>query len=119
LPSVLGKSQAFTEAVEKVVALYSAGDKAGAIATFGEEVAGADFREEFDKTLPPGHFDRWVADADTLFQYDLPALQQWQFTPEDASRITQPVLNLRGANTKPYFKEIHETVRTWLPDSEF
>ena len=118
LPSVLGNSQAFTEMVGKVVALYSSGDKATALATFGEEVAGADFRAVFDQTLPPGHFERWVADADTIFQSDLPALQQWQFTHEDASRITQPVLNLRGANTKPYFKEIHETVRTWLPHAE-
>ena len=49
---------------------------------------------------------------------DLPALQQWQFTHEDAARITQPVLNLSGTNTKTYFKEIHETVRTWLPHAE-
>jgi len=118
LPSVLGTSQAFTEMVGKVVALYSSGDKAGALATFGEEVAGADFRATFEQTLPPGHFERWVADADTIFQSDLPALQQWQFTHDDAARITQPVLNLRGANTKPYFKEIHETVRTWLPHAE-
>jgi pimeloyl-ACP methyl ester carboxylesterase len=118
LPSVLGNSQAFTETVGKVVALYSSEDRAGALATFGEEVAGADFRAVFDQTLPPGHFERWVADADTIFQSDLPALQQWQFTHEDAVRITKPVLNLRGANTRPYFKEIHETVRTWLPRAE-
>ena len=118
LPSLLGNSQAFTETVGKVVALYNSEDRAGAVATFGEEVAGADFRAVFDQTLPPGHFERWVADADTIFQSDLPALQQWQFTHEDAARITQPVLNLRGANTKPYFKEIHDTVRTWLPHAE-
>jgi pimeloyl-ACP methyl ester carboxylesterase len=118
LPSVLGNSQAFTEMVGKVVALYSSGDKAGAIARFAEEVAGADFRAAADRTLPPGYFERWVADADTIFQSDLPALQPWQFTGEDAARITQPVLNLRGANTTPYFKEIYETVRTWLPHAE-
>jgi hypothetical protein len=28
------------------------------------------------------------------------------------------VLNLSGADTKPYFKEIHETVRAWLPTAE-
>jgi pimeloyl-ACP methyl ester carboxylesterase len=102
----------------KVLALYSSGDKTGAIAVFGEEVAGADFRAIFDQTLPPGHFERWVADADTILQFDLPALQQRQFAHQDAARITQPVLNLRGANTKPYFKEIHETVRTWLPRAQ-
>jgi pimeloyl-ACP methyl ester carboxylesterase len=59
LPSVLGNSQAFTETVGKVVALYSSEDKAGAVATFGEDVAGADFRAVFDQTLPPAAcFDR-------------------------------------------------------------
>jgi pimeloyl-ACP methyl ester carboxylesterase len=118
LPSVLGNSQAFTEMVGRVVALYNSEDRAGALATFGEEVAGADFRAVCDQTLPRGYFERWVADADTIFQSDLPALQQWQFTHEDADRITQPVLNLSGTNTTPYFKEIHQTVRTWLPDAE-
>jgi pimeloyl-ACP methyl ester carboxylesterase len=118
LPSVLGNSQAFTAMVGKQVALYSAGDKAGAIETLAEEVGGADFHAVFDRTLPPGHFERWVAEADTMYQYDLPALQQWQFTREDAARITQPVLNLTGANTKPYFREVYETLGTWLPHAE-
>ena len=111
--------------VEHGSGLYSSGDKAGAIATFAEEVAGANFREVFDRTLPPGHFERWVAAADTLFQYDLPALQEWQFTHEDAARITQPVLNLRGANTnrisRRYTKRSGRGCRTgarnWRRDS--
>jgi hypothetical protein len=37
LPSVLGNSQAFTEMVGKVVALYSSGDKAGALATLARK----------------------------------------------------------------------------------
>ena len=48
----------------------------------------------------------------------MPALQAWNFTREDAARITQPVLNLTGANTTAYFREAHETVRTWLPHAE-
>jgi pimeloyl-ACP methyl ester carboxylesterase len=118
LPSVLGNSQAFSETVGKAAALYSSGRKADTIETYFQDVCGADFRTVFDQTLPPGYFERWVADADTIFRSDLPALQPWQFTREDAARITQPVLNLRGANTKPYFREIHETLRTWLPQAE-
>ena len=118
LPSVLGKSQAFSEIVVKAAAMYRSGDKAGAIETFGQEVGGPDFRAVFDRTLPPGSFERWVTDADTIFRSELPALQEWQFTREDAVRITQPVLNVVGANTRTYFREIHETVRTWLPHAE-
>jgi pimeloyl-ACP methyl ester carboxylesterase len=118
LPSVLGNSQAFSEVVVKAAAMYSSGRQADAIEAFAEEVGGVDFREVFDQTLPPGSFDRWVADAHTIFQSDLPALQLWQFTREDAARIKQPVLNLRGAKTKTYFREIHETVRAWLPHAD-
>ena len=44
LPSVLGNITGVHEDGGKVVALYSAGDKGRAIATFAEEVARADFR---------------------------------------------------------------------------
>jgi len=118
LPSVLFNSPEFGALAAKVTPLYESGDKTGAIDTFGREVCGVDFRAVFDQTLPPGNFERWVADADAVFRSDIPSLQPWQFTREDAARISQPVLNLRGANTKPYFREIYETVRTWLPHSE-
>ncbi len=118
LPSVLLNSPELRATLEKALALYGSGDKAGATDAFGREVGGADYRAEFDRNLPPGNFDRWVADADTNFQSDAPALQQWTFTREDAARISQPVLNMRGANTTSYFQEIHETLQSWLPQAE-
>ena len=104
--------------VEKAVALYTSGDKVGAAAAFAREVGGADFREAFDRTLPPGNFDRWVADLDTYFESDGPALEHWTFTTEEAARISQPVLNIRGADTTSYFKEAYETMEGWLPQAE-
>ena len=68
--------------------------------------------------MPPGYFERWVQDADTLFQFDFAALQSWGFTAEDATRITQPVINMSGADSKAYFREIYETIQTWLPNAE-
>jgi pimeloyl-ACP methyl ester carboxylesterase len=118
LPSVLFNSPEFGAVMAKATSLYESGDKAGAIDTFGQEVAGADYRTVFDQTLPPGSFERWVADVDTLFRYDVPAMQPWTFTPEEAARITQPVLIMTGANTRSYFQEIFETIRTWLPHAE-
>lgn len=99
----------------KATSLYESGDKAGAMDIFGKEVCGADYRTVFDQTLPAGWFERWVADADTLFHYEVAA---WTFTPEEAARITQPVLNMRGANTTSYFQEIYETIGAWLPHAE-
>ncbi len=118
LPSVLFNSPEFGAVAEKAVSSYESGDKAGAVDAFGQEVAGSDFRAVFDQTLPHGHFERWVADADTLFQADFPAYPQWTFGPKEAARITLPTLNMRGANTRSYFREIYETVRTWLPHAE-
>jgi pimeloyl-ACP methyl ester carboxylesterase len=118
LPFVIFNSPAFNALAAKVTPLYESGDKTSAINTFGREVAGADYRTVFDQTLPPGYFERWEIDADTVFQSDMAALPSWQFTREDASRITQPVLNMMGANTQPYFREIHETLRSWLPHAE-
>lgn len=118
LPSVLSNSPEFGATAEKAGSLYISGDKTGAIDTFGRDVCGADFRAAFDQTLPPGNFDRWVADADAAFQSDFPALELWTFTGEDAARITQPVLNMRGANTTSYFQEIYVTLQTWLPHAE-
>jgi len=118
LPSVLFKSPKFSELAEKTAALYGSGDKTAALDTFGKEVCGDDYRAMFDRTMPPGYFEHWVAEADTLFPNDFPALGSWQFTREDAARITQPVLNVVGANTRRYFREVHETLQTWLPHAE-
>jgi pimeloyl-ACP methyl ester carboxylesterase len=119
LPSVLFNWPPFGEVMGgKIIPLYESGDKAGAVDAFAQEVVGANYRARFDQTLPPGYFERWVAAADTLFQSDNPTLQTWQFTQEDAARITQPVLNVVGAETTPYFREVYETIQAWLPQAE-
>ena len=79
---------------------------------------GDSYRAEFEKVLPNGAVERWVAHADTLFRSELPALPPWQFTREDASRIKHPALNLSGANSASYFKDVHEALKTWIPHSE-
>lgn len=117
LPSIF-HSPDFLALGEKAGSLYQAGDKAGAMEAFGQEVGGADYRTRFDQTLPPGYFERWVAAADTIFQSDIPAMQAWQFSEEGAARITQPVLNVTGTNTTSYFREAYETIQAWLPQAE-
>lgn len=118
LPAVLFNSPAFGAVTQKVVTLFGSGDKAGAVEAFAREVAGDDFRTDFDKTLPPGYLERWVAAADTMLQSEMPSLQAWTFTDGDAARITQPVLNIVAPNTRAYFREMHDTIRTWLPHAE-
>src|SRR5215475_10149158 len=102
------------------VQLYRAGDKAGAIDSFLRGVCGPGYRAVLDQALP-GAFDQHVADADTFFDQELPALQQWSFTREDARRIAQPVLAVIGAKSQeldPIWGERQELLLSWLPNVE-
>ena len=117
LYSVIGSSPAFEEAISKAASLYETGDKSAAMETFGRTVCGDDYRAAFDQTLPEGYFDRWVADADALFD-DMAKYQSWNFTREDAAHISQPVLNMTGAHTTPAIREVYEAIRSWLPHAE-
>jgi len=103
--------------VAPAVQRYRDGDKAGAADTFFRGVFGPEYRAELDKGLP-GAFEQAVAHADAFFVQELPALQQWSFTQEDASRITQPVLAVLGENTAPTFPERRALLLSWLPNIE-
>ncbi len=106
--------------VGTAVQLYRAGDKVGAIDTFLRGTCGPDYRAVLDQALP-GAFAQHVADADTFFSQELPALQQWSFTQEDARRISQPVLAVTGAKSQelaPIWSERQALLLAWLPNVE-
>jgi pimeloyl-ACP methyl ester carboxylesterase len=106
--------------VGTAVQLNRAGDKAGAVDTFLRGVCGPAYRAVLDQALP-GAFDQYVADADTFFGQELPALLQWSFTREDARRISQPVLAVTGAKSQeaaPIWRERQELLLSWLPNVE-
>lgn len=98
--------------------MYEAGDKAGATDAFLAGVIGADYRRIIEKFLPPGAFELAVADIDTFFQVEMPALQQWRPTAEAAGRIQQPVLSVVGTETASFFRESHELIKQWIPHAE-
>ena len=111
----------FMEAMGPVLQVYESGDKAGAVDAFLQAVCGPNYRSAVEAVLPPGAFDQAMADADTFFRIEMPALQQWSFTPEEARRIVQPVLAVLGADSEavwPGFGEGHRLLREWLPDAE-
>ncbi len=99
---------------------YRSGDKAGAVDTFMRGVAGPTYRSTLEQVLP-GAFEQAVADAETFFGQELPAVNQWTFTREDARRIAQPVLAVIGAKSEevnPVFGERLELLLAWLPNVE-
>jgi pimeloyl-ACP methyl ester carboxylesterase len=97
---------------------YYAGDKAGAVNAFLEGVCGPGYRAVLDQKLP-GAFAQHVADADTFFLHEAPAVLHWVFTREDTQRITQPVLMAIGAKSNDAMTDaIQELLLSWLPNAE-
>lgn len=85
--------------------LFRTGDKAGAVDAFMKAVAGPTWREVLDRMLP-GAFAQAVADADTFFGQELPAVREWTFGTEQAARIHQPALLVMGGRS-------HEVSPIW------
>jgi pimeloyl-ACP methyl ester carboxylesterase len=115
-PSALQRE--FVKAVvQPALQHYRTGDKAGAVDIWMQGTCGLDYRASLPQALPDA-FDQAVADADTFFGQELPAVQQWSFTQADASRITQPVLAVLGALSRPTFRERWQLLLAWLPNVE-
>jgi pimeloyl-ACP methyl ester carboxylesterase len=113
---VLGSSLQLGPVFER----YRAGDKAGAVDAFMRGVGGSAYRAAVDRVLP-GAFDQAVVDADTFFGQELPAVRQWSFTREQASRITHPALAVIGAKSpevSPVWQERQDILLAWLPKAE-
>lgn len=109
------------EALRPCMELYTSGDKAAAISAFGQMVAGPTFRDAIDKVMTPGWFEQAIADIDTFFQVELPAMSSWRFTREMAARIHQPVLSVLGAESPavdPWAEEEHALLQAWMPQTE-
>ena len=110
----------FMQAMAPLIGTWAAGDKTAAVDGFLQAVVGPGYRALLDPALP-GAFAQAVADADTFFAVELPALQQWTFTTDDAAGIDRPVLFVRGADSPslwPGWLEVQRLVQDWLPQTE-
>jgi len=101
-----------------IYSAYLAGDKAGAIDAFLKAVNGSDYKKNISAHMPADVFEQAVADADTFFQVEIPAVQSWIFTREDAKKITTPILAVAGEATARICWESHAMIIDWLPKSE-
>lgn len=103
--------------VEPALQRYAAGDKPGAVDTWMRGVCGPGYRVALEHALP-GAVDQAVADADTFFGQELPAVLEWSFGREEAARITQPALVVLGSNSHPVFRERRDLLLALLPNVE-
>ena len=96
---------------------YHAGNTVAAVDIFFRGVFGPGYRAALDHGLP-GAFEQALADADTFFTQEMPALWQWPFTENDARRICQPALAVLGTASPAPFAERHKLLLHWLPNAE-
>jgi pimeloyl-ACP methyl ester carboxylesterase len=103
--------------VPRALEFYRGGDKATAVDTFLRATCGDDARSILEQAIP-GATQQAMADADTFFGHELPALRQWQFGPDEARRISQPVLAVVGEKSDARFQQRQQLLLNWLPDVE-
>jgi 3-oxoadipate enol-lactonase len=109
VPSPLG--------VLRALELYRAGERTNAVQTFVEATCGPNAGSVLERAIP-GAFSQALADADTFFSHELPALRLWSFGPSEAGRIHQPVLSVLGEHSDPRFRQRQQLLLEWLPHVE-
>jgi pimeloyl-ACP methyl ester carboxylesterase len=117
-PNAAASQAAFRKGMEEVYRIYGTGDKRAALQAFLETRAGEAFRGVLDWLTTTGEFDQAVADADTFLQVEMPAAFAWEFSPEEAARLTQPVLSILGAHSPIRAQKVHEVLKRWVPQTE-
>jgi pimeloyl-ACP methyl ester carboxylesterase len=103
--------------VPRALELYRAGDTTTAVDTFLRGTCGPHYRAMLEKAIP-GAVDQALADADTFFRHELPALRQWSFGPDEARRVRQPVLAVVGEKSDSRFHQRQKLLLEWLPNVE-
>ena len=95
--------EAFFTQVEPALEAYASGDQAGALAIFMSAVSGLEWTSgsALLEEAVPGAVQQAIADADTFFDVELPAMTEWTFGREQAAAIHQPVLSVVGSETQP------------------
>ena len=99
---------------------YRAGDIRTAIDTWMQGVCGPKYRDALDRALP-GAFEQAVADADTFFGRELPALRAWSFGAAEAAQVETPALVVLGGRSNEVnttFAQRNELLLAWLPHAE-
>ena len=118
-PEAAARSQQeFREGMARVNEIFEQGDRRGALLAFLETRAGGAFREVLDWLTETGEFDQAVRDADTFLQVEMPAAYAWDFTPEHAKRLTQPVVSVLGKQSPERAQKVHEILKRWVPQTE-
>ena len=111
---------AFLEKAAPALATHGAGDGDEAMAQFLSVVCSLDWEtcRKLIEEHVPGGVARAMRDADNWFCGYLPALKAWQFGPDQAAKIAQPVLSVLGTDTEQWFVDCDALLHSWFPRVE-
>lgn len=110
----------FLERAAPSLAAHAAGDRRWAMTGFLSLASGLDWETcgTVIEQRVSGGAALAIGDADLFFASYLPALEAWQFGPDEAAAIRQPVLSVLGTETDRFFADGHELLRSWFPQLE-
>ena len=111
---------AFFEKAGPALVAYGSGDRDGAMSKFLSLVCSLDWKtcqEVIEKHIPGG-VALAMTNVDNFFGSYLPALQAWQFGPDQAAVISPPMLSVLGTRSEQWFADSHELLHTWFPQVE-
>lgn len=97
----------------KLEALYTSGDKVGAMSAFSQASYGPEWRTLAARV--PGGPAQVEKDVDTVFQSEAPAMTKWRFGAEEGARITQPTIYLTGGGRHGASRE---RLQMWIKGME-
>lgn len=105
------------QAVFPALESYFSGDKSDAVDRFLTVVFGSEWQSAVEAAVPGG-VSQAVADADTFFGIEGPAMVAWKFGPVEAAGLTMPVLSVLGTASVPFFHDGRRLLHDWFGQLE-
>lgn len=116
LPWVPSGKTSFERKVVPFIVAYRSGDKRQAIEIFGDNIFGPNWKSAVARFIPAG-VEQGVKDVDTFVQ-EVGTAREWNFGPEQAGNIRQPVLSVLGTRSDQFMREGRALLHSWFPQTE-
>lgn len=116
-PRHVPAAPAFLAANQHLLDLYQREGVTVALEAIMTMLVGSGWRPR-QEALAPGSVARMERDADAFFSRDIPALVSWTYGPDQAARVTVPVLYVGGTESGPWFRQTQAWVSTLFPAAQ-
>jgi pimeloyl-ACP methyl ester carboxylesterase len=88
------------------MAAFQKGDIATAFDKFMRGVCGEDYRAIIEKRLGTSGVNKAIRESSYFFRDEVGAMREFQFGPEEAARVRQPVLCIEGGSQPAHLREM-------------